>query len=215
MTQPPAGPGQPGEDPSASYPPPPSYPPPSYPPPGAGTPPPGSYPPGYHPPGQVPMGGTAPARPYAGWWSRVGAALLDGLMSLLVVLMPLVVGLILLFQNSDWSDAEEVRIEWGAVNTVGVVLLVLAGILGLCFVIWNKGIRTGTKGQSLGKSIVGIEVVGVDTGQHIGAGFGVLRMILDSILGNACFLNYLWPLWDSKHQTWHDMVVKSVVVRKS
>lgn len=41
-----------------------------------------------------------------------------------------------------------------------------------------------------------------------------LRAILSSILGQACFLNYLWPLWDKKHQTWHDMIVSSVVVKK-
>jgi uncharacterized RDD family membrane protein YckC len=26
-------------------------------------------------------------------------------------------------------------------------------------------------------------------------------------------LDYLWPLWDAKHQAWHDKVAASVVVR--
>lgn len=207
MTQPP--PPYPGEQPAG---PPPGYhPPPSpggtYPPPPAGGYPP---PPGYPAPGYAPFG---PAKPYAGWWSRVGAYLIDGLLAFLVVVIPVAVGLVIAFIDVEYNDYSD-EIVASSINWGGIALAALGALLGVLFVVWNRGIRQGSKGQSLGKTMLGIEVVSVETGQHLGAGMGVLRMILEMIFGNACFLDYLWPLWDDRKQSWHDMVVKSVVVQK-
>jgi hypothetical protein len=47
---------------------------------------------------------------------------------------------------------------------------------------------------------------------------GLLRWFVDSILGAIGILqllNYLWPLWDPRHQTWADKVVGSVVLARS
>jgi len=154
-----------------------------------------------------------PHRPYASWGARVGAYLLDGVITFGVVIIPVVIGLIIVFKDAEWNDATDEIIE-SSINWGGFGLVALGGLAGMAFTIWNRGIRVGVHGQSLGKKIVGIEVVSAESGQYLGAGMGFLRMILDSILGNACFLNYLWPLWDEQHQTWHDMIVKSIVLTK-
>lgn len=175
---------------------------------------PGSYPPppGYYPPGAAMPPTYVPGRPYASWGARVGAYLLDGIITFLILVVPAVVGLIMAFKDAEVDQYDAViasTVNWG-----GIVIAGLGALLAFAFGIWNRGLRVGTRGQSIGKQIVGIEVVSDQTGQHIGAGMGIVRLILDSILGNACFLNYLWPLWDDKHQTWHDMIVKSVVLTK-
>jgi hypothetical protein len=46
---------------------------------------------------------------------------------------------------------------------------------------------------------------------------GLLRWLVDTILGTISILqllNYLWPLWDERNQTWADKVVGSVVLAR-
>jgi len=43
-------------------------------------------------------------------------------------------------------------------------------------------------------------------------GVGLLLYLL-SLDGLPCYLGYLWPLWDSKRQTFADKIVGTVVVR--
>ncbi len=209
MTQPPEYPTYPGPEQPPTPPPAGSQPPP--PPPGYQPPP----PPGYQPPPQQPYGATPQSSPfgeYASWWSRVGAYLLDGLIGFAIAVVPLAVGAILAFKDLE-ADPITDEIS-GDVDPLGILILVLGVVALIAFGIWNHVFRQGRKGQTVGKSIVGIQVLKEETGQFIGAGMAFLRTILSSILGNACFLNYLWPLWDNKKQTWHDMIIKSVVVKK-
>lgn len=148
--------------------------------------------------------------PYASWWSRVGAYLLDGLVVMAVLIVPFGVGAAIAFAG---AKTDPVTDELTDVNPLGFVIIVLGYLAVFAFAIWNQAIRQGRTGQSLGKQWVGIQVVRADSGQFLGAGTGFLRLIMNSILG-SCFLNYLWPLWDERKQTWHDKVVGSVVIRK-
>ena len=173
-------------------------------PPAYGNPPPQSYGPGQ--PG--------PTAPYASWWSRVGAYLLDGFIALAVIIVPLVAGLIIAFKDAELDVDGNIT---GGVDAVGVAVLVLTGLLFFAFDIWNRGIRLGTRGQSLGKGILGIQAVRADTGSLLGGGGGFLRWLMATIFGFiTCvqLLDLLWPLWDDRNQTLHDKVVGSVVIRK-
>lgn len=208
MTQPPEYPAYPGPEQ-------PSVPPPA----GGQVPPPPGYqpppPPGYQQPPQQPYGVTPTGSPwgeYAGWWSRVGASILDGLIGMVIGIVPLGVGAILAFKDVETDPlTDEIT---GGVDPLGIVIMGLGVLAIVAFGIWNTVFRQGRKGQTVGKSVLGVQVVKAETGQFLGAGMAFLRWILSSILGQACFLNYLWPLWDKKHQTWHDMIVSSVVVKK-
>lgn len=180
-------------------------------------------PPGYQPPpgyGQAPptygdhqQGGPA-AGSYASWWSRVGAYLLDGIIAFVVIIVPLIVGLIITFKDVETDPVtDEIT---GGIAASGVLILVLTSLLLLGFDIWNRGIRVGAKGQSLGKRIVGIRVVRADDGQLLGGGGGFLRWLMAFVFGIiSCvsILDLLWPLWDDRHQTLHDKVVSSIAVQ--
>src|SRR5215204_170846 len=226
MTDQPQYPEYPGEDrpetPGQRPPPPPGYqppPPPGYqpPPPDYPPPPPGYYPtpPGYgqQPPGQGYAYPGGPARPYAGWWVRVGASLLDGLIVLGVILVPFIVGAVIAFKDAETDPVSD---EVTGVNGAGVAILVLTGVLYFAFDIWNRGIRVGTKGQSIGKRIVGIHIVKDRDNELLGAGGGFLRWLMTFLFGVVTcvqLLDVLWPLWDEKNQTLHDKVVGSVPLK--
>lgn len=169
--------------------------------------------PGHNPPpayGQ-PVGQPGQTIAYASWWSRVGASLLDGLLTIAVVLVPVIVGAAIAFTG---SQEDPITGELTGVNPLGVIIMVLGYLLVFAFAIWNQGIRMGRTGQSLGKKWVGIQVVHAETGQFLGGGMGFVRLLMASVLGNLCFINYLWPLWDERKQTWHDKIASSVVIRK-
>lgn len=171
--------------------------------------------PGYA--GAAPAG---PLVPYASWWSRVGASILDGLVAGLLFVIPFGIGMLLAFKDAstrttiDPATGFQTTEVTGGVNPLGIIIVVLAALLAFAFTIWNAAYRQGTTGQSLGKKWVGIRVVRTVDGNVLGAGVGFLRWFMAGLLGNLCFLNYLWPLWDERKQTWHDKIVSSVVVQK-
>jgi uncharacterized RDD family membrane protein YckC len=164
---------------------------------------------------------------YAGWWSRVGASLLDDLI-LLLASIPVVV---LLFRvatdggvhlSSDSTQPHAV-ISRGMYEALGVsaVYWVIALLIYTGLTMRRPGIRNG---QTLGKQALNIRVAR-DSGLPVGFKFAILRevavkgVLLGAIaniplVGNlAQLIWYLWPLWDGTNRAPHDMIVKSHVVR--
>jgi uncharacterized RDD family membrane protein YckC len=85
----------------------------------------------------------------------------------------------------------------------------IATLFGLLYVALLEG---GPRGQTLGKMALGIRVIDFNSGGPIGYARGFLRYIGKLISAIACFLGYLWMLWDKEKQTWHDKIATTVVV---
>jgi uncharacterized RDD family membrane protein YckC len=79
-------------------------------------------------------------------------------------------------------------------------------------VVYNWYFWTRFNGQTPGKSIMQIRVVKLD-GSRLEDGDAVMRYI--GYYVNSLFfgIGWLWSLFDSKHQGWHDKMVNTVVVR--
>lgn len=158
-----------------------------------GQPPVGQPPYGQAPYGQQP-GYPAPfaGAPYASWLQRVGAYLVD-----LLVLVPAY--LIVLVGAATGGGA-------------GAFLTIVGYLAAIGIGLWNYVFRQGATGKTIGKQTLGLTLIGERTGAPIGAGMTFVRglaHILDSL---ACYLGYLWPLWDSKRQTFADKVCSTVVI---
>jgi uncharacterized RDD family membrane protein YckC len=148
--------------------------------------------------------------PLAGWGSRVGAAVVDGLI-LLVPVAAIVAIAIGIAQSSD----------------VGAVVAVIIGLLAYALaVLFYAPIlmkRAGPRnGQTWGKQIVGIRVVR-DNGEPFDMGSAfvrefVVKYLLFGFVGGfflsiPTLLDWLWPLWDDENRCLHDMVVSTHVLR--
>lgn len=149
--------------------------------------------------------GLSPAGELAPWPMRAGGFLIDYLLY--------IPGFILYYLGAPKPTATTVN-GYATVATVGgsVVLTLLGALLTLGVAIWNRWIKGGA-GQSIGKRVVGLRLLGEATGQPIGAGQAFLRdlaHIIDSII---CYVGWLFPLWDAKKQTIADKIVKTVVVK--
>lgn len=147
-------------------------------------------------PPQPPAGVAA----YASWGQRVGAVLLDGLLSSAAVFVVFLVA----------------SIVGGALglldDTLGAVVGGLVGLTGYVAILIVL-VLTGAApyGQTPGKHIVGIRVV--DTSGHtISKGLAVARYFSTILSALPCYLGFLWPLWDPEKRTFHDMVVNTRVV---
>ncbi|SDG18070.1 RDD family protein [Pseudonocardia oroxyli] len=135
-----------------------------------------------------------PPPPVAAWGTRVGSALVDGLVPLVIV----GVGL-LGFALFD---------DLGLIFTVAFVCYLAA----FAFALWNQCWRQGRTGQSLGKSLVGTRLVRARDGAPVGFGTALGRQFAHVLDGILC-IGYLRPLWDERRQTFADSMCDTLVVR--
>ncbi|MGH9046887.1 MAG: RDD family protein [Acidimicrobiales bacterium] len=217
--------GPPGYPPQQAYPPPrqayppPQQGPPGYPPQGAPYyPPQGApyYPPNAPPPpnqwgGDPGYGYASPqgypgAAPFASYWARVGAFLLDA-----VILF--VVSLIYLLPAHAFSAAATtsngVRTH-GTLSGGGIVVILVLEALYASLLI-------GLRGQTVGMMAAKIKAVDATTGGLIGFWRALGRDLFERVLG-ALFViplivDLLFPAWDPRRQTLHDKVTNTVVIR--
>ncbi|MFC6015564.1 RDD family protein [Plantactinospora solaniradicis] len=136
---------------------------------------------------------------YAHWGSRVGAALIDGL-----VVLPF--SILAFIFNGSGVDAET-----GQVDGPGPLYYVFL-LLGLLVSAYNRWYLAGKTGQSWGKKALGISLIDEASGQPIGMGKAFVREIAHFVDSIICYIGYLFPLWDAKKQTIADKIMKTVVV---
>jgi len=182
--------------------PPPGYPQPGYPQPGYG-----QMPPGY----QAYQQGYGGPAAYAGFGSRLGALLIDGLISVIFAI-PVAVAWFAVPKHRESCTVNGEPGTCKVPNGSGWAIVIGLGVVAIVayLVIYCRMVG---KGQSWGMKAVGNKVVSADSGQPIGTGRSVGRYFAHIISGFVCYLGYLWMLWDSKKQTWHDKVVGSIVVK--
>ncbi|MDO4699503.1 MAG: RDD family protein [Moraxella sp.] len=133
---------------------------------------------------------------YAGFWVRLGATFLDGLIFSLVS-VPIYV---LLDYLGVYSFASE---ELGVVDIISNILWV--AIYVFC---WVK--FAGTPGKRLLK----LKILDEQTGDHIGLGQALLRYVGYIISSLVFALGLIWVAFDAKKQGWHDKMAKTVVVKE-
>ncbi|MFJ9406284.1 RDD family protein [Streptomyces sp. NPDC101393] len=179
-----------------------------------------------YPGGQPGMPGMGAPTGYASWGARVGATLVD---YLIVGLVPTILNIITFVVAAGASssatdnmnacppgDYQCVSDAANSANTgigiVGILMILLSVAYGIGAGIFLLS-KEGKTGQTPGKKAMNIRLVREDTGQPIGFGMAFLRRLCHALDGLACYVGFLWPLWDEKSQTFADKVVGTVVVR--
>ncbi len=145
----------------------------------------------------------------AGWWSRVGAFIIDGL----------IVGiggvLLLVAITAPFS------IGFFANDGVGIAALIVGFLIAVVCVsivalLYAPALMARTNGKTLGRMALGIRVVRAN-GRPIDFWFAMLReVVVKTFLfgllagmtgGLAALADVLWPLWDEENRALHDFVV--------
>ncbi|MFF3992408.1 RDD family protein [Streptomyces cyaneofuscatus] len=146
---------------------------------------------GGYPQGQPGYGGGVPE--LAHWGLRAGGLIIDGL----IIGAPY---LVLAGIGGAMGDS-----VGGFIVLIGFLLMI-----GLSF--WQL-YQEGTTGQTIGKKAVGIRLLREADGRPLGFGMAFVRRLAHFLDSIACYIGWLWPLWDEKKQTFADKVCSSVVIR--
>jgi uncharacterized RDD family membrane protein YckC len=110
-------------------------------------------------------------------------------------------------------------VDYIGVGILAVILYAISHPLGalvwLAALVWGiyNAVLGGQTGQSYGKKFAGTKLVSASNGQPIGGGMGFVRYLVHIVDGLPCYLGYLWPLWDSKRQTFSDKIIGTYVVK--
>ena len=177
------------------------------------------YPPDQQPgpaPGQMPYGATpqqpygytqygygygyGPTVTYSGFWRRVAAYFIDS------IILAIPSNIISLAFSAGSTGAFS-----GAGVSLGASLA--ATLVNMAIAVTYFAYFDGTRGQTVGKMALSIKVIDMDNGDVIGVPRGIGRYFAKLLSGLALGLGFLWMLWDPRKQTWHDKLVRSVVVR--
>ncbi|MFJ8844024.1 RDD family protein [Streptomyces cyaneofuscatus] len=146
---------------------------------------------GGYPQGQPGYGGGVPE--LAHWGLRAGGLIIDGL----IIGTPY---LLLVGIGGAMGDA------------AGGILALLGFLVMIGLTLWQL-YQEGTTGQTIGKKAVGIRVLREADGRPLGFGMAFVRRLAHFLDSVACYIGWLWPLWDEKKQTFADKVCSSVVIR--
>jgi uncharacterized RDD family membrane protein YckC len=144
---------------------------------------------------------------YASWGKRVAAMLIDQIPTY-VGLIIFCVGYVLWIASIAQSTGSTVDLTGGAVPMIIGTLVMLAGTV---WTIYNRWFVAGRTGQSLGKRITRIRLIGEPSDAPIGPMNAFLRDLVHTVDGLA-YVGYLWPLWDDKKQTFADKLMRTIVV---
>lgn len=138
--------------------------------------------------------------PFASWLHRLAALIVDSVPTAVVFTV-----LAVAFGDTETSSSSFSLQLTGW--PFGVYL-----VLSLGWFVYNWIHLQGSTGQTIGKRLLDISVVGADTRQPIGGGLTFARQLCHILDSLPCFLGYLWPLWDRERRTFADMIMSTRVV---
>jgi uncharacterized RDD family membrane protein YckC len=121
--------------------------------------------------------------PRAGFWRRFAALLIDG------VLLGIVTGIL-----------------FAVLKTTGELLGI---VISASYFTYFEG---GPRGQTPGKTVMGIRVISLADGKSIGYQRGFIRWLGRIVSAFVIYIGYFWMLWDRESQCWQDKFAGSVVV---
>lgn len=135
---------------------------------------------------------------YAGFWTRTGAALIDGIL-LLLITAPLLISIY------GWEYFETEDMVLGPADfLISWVLPAFATVLFWLY-----------KSATPGKMAVAAQVVDAQTGTTITVGQAMLRYLGYFIAMLPLGLGIFWVGFDRRKQGWHDKIAGTVVVKRT
>ncbi len=138
---------------------------------------------------------------YGGFWRRFFALIIDSI--ILTIIFFLILFLII---GPDNFLTELLKEEEGPKVSFAQFIFI--------FIIWLYYVSlTVIYGGTIGKLILGLRVVDQNY-QKISWGRAILREIIGKFISGLVFsLGYLWVIFDSKKQAWHDKIAGTYVVK--
>jgi len=136
--------------------------------------------------------------PYAGFWRRVAAAVIDAVLLLTLMLFALVSWISVTGEAHAWDSTPMAMAFYGSLLTALAAKILLDAWLG------------GTPGLHL----VDCRLADSRSGGSIGIGRSALRSLATVVSVAPLLLGLFWIGWDRRKQSWHDKLAHTVVIRE-
>jgi len=133
---------------------------------------------------------------YAGFWIRVGAAIIDTLL-LMMITMPLLVAIY------GWEYFEAEVIIAGPADVL--ISWVFPAVAVILFWVYRQA--------TPGKMLLSMRIQHAETGKPISWGQSIGRYLAYFVSTVPLFLGLIWVAFDKKKQGWHDKLAHTVVVK--
>lgn len=149
-----------------------------------------------------------PRSDHAGWGQRVRARLIDQgptYVGLIIFSAGYLIGVVELTQSSGSAPDYETA-------AIAMIIGLSVMLASLIWVAYNRWMIAGKTGQSFGKRVTKIKLIGEESNAPIGPGNACIRDLVH-ILDALTVVGYLWPLWDNRRQTFADKIMKTIVVK--
>ena len=134
---------------------------------------------------------------YAGFWIRVGAAIIDSIL-LLIIISPLLTAI---YGTEYWISESLVHGAWDVV--LSYILPAIAVIL-----FWKY------KSATPGKMLLKLTIVDAETGDKPSTGQFIGRYFAYFVSIIPLFIGFIWVGIDKRKQGWHDKLAGTVVIRR-
>ncbi|MBQ4829794.1 RDD family protein [Alteromonas sp. MMG017] len=133
---------------------------------------------------------------YVGFWSRLGASLIDS-----VLIMAITLPLLHVVYGRDYLAAG--AFDMGALDfIISYIFPLVATILFWIY-----------KSATPGKMVLKLKVVDAKTGQAPSIQQSIIRYVGYYISLLPLCLGFIWIAWDAKKQGWHDKLAGTVVIQ--
>ena len=135
---------------------------------------------------------------YAGFWVRVGAAIVDTII-IAVITIPLLIAI----YGKEYFEMEPTTIVAGPAD------FLISWVFPLVAVIWFWMKLQATPG----KMAISAKVVDANTGKSLTLGQSLWRYVGYILATIPLGFGLIWVAFDSKKQGWHDKLANTVVIR--
>ena len=135
---------------------------------------------------------------YAGFWIRVGAAIIDSIL-LVIIIAPILTSI---YGKSYWLNDSLVQGTWDFIFGY-----VLPAIVVIIFWIY--------KSATPGKMATNLTIVDAESGEKPSTGQFAIRYVGYYLATLPLFLGIIWVGIDRRKQGWHDKLAGTVVIRNT
>ena len=135
---------------------------------------------------------------YAGFWIRVGAALIDTVL-MLILIAPILTAI---YGTGYWMSESLVQGFWDL-----IVNYLLPAIIIIIFWVY--------KSATPGKMVTKLAIVDAKTGGKPSTGQFIIRYLGYYLSTIPLFLGIIWVGIDKRKQGWHDKIAGTVVLRNN
>ena len=147
---------------------------------------------------------------YAGFWRRLGAYTVDGIIILFTFIVLYVIASLSFFSGAISGNSKDFIADLSDPERFSSVKILIWIFFTSLYIVYFTYFH-GTTGRTLGKMFFGLQVVS-DDGTPISFGIAFLRAVGYLVSGALFNLGFIWAAFDKRKQGWHDKIAGTVVI---